>query len=336
MIAMSRRRTVTLAVGGALVLSGVLAGCTGGDQEEVTIGLVTKQEENPYWVEMREIAQETADERGATLVTATGSSDVDVAGQVEAVRSMIDDGVDGLLIAPTDSTELNEVLTQARDAGVIVIALDTPVDPIDTVDGFFATDNVEAGRLIGEYAAAKAEDLGLDPQVAMLNLAPGIASGEDRHAGFLEGFGLSEGSPEIVAEADTEGDRELGESAMAEILASAPDVNVVYTVNEPAALGALDALEAANRNLDEVVLVSINGGCVAMKGPVRGGQINATVQQFPQNMAREGVNAIVDAVRDGTAVPAHLDTGIQLITDDPAEGVDSRDTAYGVRNCWGG
>src|SRR5262249_30081940 len=148
---------------------------------------------------------------------------------------------------------------------------------------YFATDNFEAGRLAGEYAEAKAEELELTPQVATLDLAPGISSGEERHNGFLEGFGITADSPELVASVDTEGDRELGELAMTAVLEAHPDVNVIFTVNEQAALGALTTLKAADIDLDEVVLVSVDGGCQAIKGPVRDGEIHATVQQFPEN-----------------------------------------------------
>lgn len=112
------------------VLSGLtLAGCTGDEQEPVSVGLITKQEENPYWVSMRDVAQETADELDVDLITATGTSDTDVASQEAALADMVADGVDGILIAPTDPVALLPSIQEARDAGVLVIALDTPVDP---------------------------------------------------------------------------------------------------------------------------------------------------------------------------------------------------------------
>jgi fructose transport system substrate-binding protein len=179
--------------------------------------------------------------------------------------------------------------------------------------------------------------MGIEPKIAMLDLAPGTtdSSGELRHAGFLDGFGISADDPAIVAMADTEGNKELGEAKMAEILATHGDVNIVYTVNEPAALGALDALNDANVDLSRTILVSIDGGCRAIKGAVRPGDIDATAMQFPENMAREGVRALATAIRAGENLPGNLDTGVQLITGDPAPGVKSRDVAYGVRNCWG-
>ncbi len=314
-------------------LAATLLACS--EEPEVTIGLITKQEVNPYWVTMREVAEETAEDSDVELLTATGTSDVDVESQKRALEQMVADGAKGILIAPTSSTELVPEIKAAQELGVIVIAVDTPVDPLDAVDAFFATDNAEAGRLVGQYASVKAQQMRLDPKIAMLDLAPGIRSGELRHNGFLDGFGLSDGDPAIVATTDTEGDRDIARARMSEILSETPEVNVVYTVNEPAALGALDALKEAGADLDRTILVSIDGGCRAMKNAVRPGEIDATAMQFPANMAREGVRALANAIREGEALGGNLDTGVRLITGDPAPGVELNDIAYGVRNCWG-
>jgi fructose transport system substrate-binding protein len=321
-------RSVTLA-GFAISLTA----CS--EEPEVTIGLITKQEVNPYWVTMREVAEETAKDNNVNLLTATGTSDIDVESQVRALEQMIAEGAKGILIAPTNSTELLPAIEAARRAGVLVIAVDTPVDPPDAVDAFYATDNEAAGRLVGQYASVQAQELGLDPKIAILDLAPGISSGELRRQGFLDGFGISGDDPAIVATVDTEGDRELGAQRMAEILAQTPDVNVVYTVNEPAALGALDTLKEADVDLGRTILVSVDGGCRAMKNAVRPAEIDATAMQFPANMAREGVRALANAIREGEALGGNLDTGVRLVTNDPAPGVESNDIEYGVRNCWG-
>ena len=314
-------------------LAATLVACS--EEPEVTIGLITKQKVNPYWVTMREVAEETAEDNDVDLLTATGTSDVDVDSQKRALEQMVADGAKGILIAPTSSTELVPEIEAARELGVLVIAVDTPVDPPDAVDAFFATDNAEAGRLVGQYASVKAQQMGIDPKVAMLDLAPGIRSGELRHEGFLDGFGLSGGDPAIVATADTQGDRDLARARMSEILSETPEVNVVYTVNEPAALGALDALKESGADLDRTILVSVDGGCRAMKNAVRPGEIDATAMQFPANMAREGVRALANAIREGEALGGNLDTGVRLVTGESAPGVESNDIAYGVRNCWG-
>lgn len=327
-----RRRVAAVALTAATMLA--LAAC-GPGEDPVTIGLITKQEENTYWVTMREVAERVAAQNDVELVTATGTSDVDVASQQAAMEEMIADGVDGILIAPTSSTELNPLIAQAREAGIIVIALDTPVDPVTAVDAYYATDNLRAGELAGQYAAAKAGQLGLTPVILTLDLAPGIESGIQRLEGFFTGFGIEASDPAVVATADSEGDRELAATATAQAYAANPDINVVYAVNEPAAFGALDALGDAGADLSRIVLVTVDGGCDAIKDGVRPGRIDATVQQYPENMAREGVLRIADAVRGGERPSGYLDTGIALVSGDPAPGVSSENVEFGVRNCWG-
>jgi fructose transport system substrate-binding protein len=324
-----------LALGAIAGVAAVATACGGDEEERVTVGLITKQEANPFWVTMREVAQDTADDDNVDLLTATGRSDVDSQSQVRALEDMTRRGAKGILIAPTDSEAVVPAITAARRAGVTVIAVDTPTDPESAVDALFATNNRRAGRLIGRYARAKAEDEGIEPRIAMLDLAPGIASGEQRHDGFVEGFGLEDDAPEIVGSADTEGDEAKGRAAMERLLRSDPDINVVYAVNEPAAFGAADALEAAGKGEDDVILVSVDGGCDAIKDGVRPGVIDATAQQFPENMAREGIEALATAARGGAAPSGYLDTGVELITGDPVDGVESEDVAFGVRNCWG-
>ena len=324
-----------LALGGATVLGLGVAGCGGDDDAELSVGLITKQEANPFWVTMKEVAQDTAGDEGVELLTATGRSDVDFESQVAALRSMTERGAKGILIAPTDSQAVVPAIEEARRAGVTVIAVDTPTDPRSAVDALFATDNAAAGRLIGRYARAKAEEKGLEPRIAMLDLAPGILSGQLRHRGFLEGFGIADGAPQIAGSVDTEGDEAKGRTGMAQLLKRDPEINVVYTVNEPAAFGAAAALAEAGRDQDDVILVSVDGGCDAIKDGVRPGRIDATSQQYPENMAREGVEAVVRSAEGGRKPSGYLNTGVQLITDDAADGVSSRDVAFGVRNCWG-
>lgn len=332
---MMTRRPRRAALVGAAVLGLALGvtGCTG--RAPVTLGLITKQQDNPYWHTMTAVAQETAGKDHVNLLVASGSSDVDVEAQRAALASMVRQGASGILLAPNSSSGLNEAIEEARAAGVTVIALDTPVVPADVVNATYATDNERAGRVVGAYAAAKVRQLGLTPKVALLNLAPGIASGEARREGFLAGFGIAAGSPQIVAEFDTEGNRERGRAAMAQAWSEHPDITVVYTVNEPAALGALDALRAAGADLARVVVVSIDGGCSVVRSVLRGGDLDATAMQFPQNMAREGVSTLAAAARGGPVPSGSLDTGVELVTGDPAPGVPSRDVPFAVRTCWG-
>jgi fructose transport system substrate-binding protein len=300
-------------------------------QPQPIIGLITKTETNPFFVKMREGAAQAAAARNAKLMTAAGRFDGDNASQVTALENMVAAGVKAILIVPSDSKAIVPAIRRARAAGVLVIALDSPTDPLDAADALFATDNFKAGLLIGRYA--RAARAGKAARIATLDLAPGIAVGKLRHDGFLQGYGIKEGDSSLVCSADTQGDQAKGQTAMENCLQRSPDVDVVYTVNEPAAAGAHRALRAAGR-AQNVLIVSIDGGCAGVRN-VKAGLIAATAQQYPLKMAALGVEAAVEYAKSGKKVSGTVDTGVTLITDKPMNGVESKDTTFGMDACWG-
>ncbi|MEU1469926.1 substrate-binding domain-containing protein [Streptomyces sp. NPDC005761] len=311
--------------------SGSGSDSAGSGSGGVKVGLITKTDTNPFFVKMKEGAEKAAKESGAQLISSAGKFDGDNAGQVTAVENMVASGVKGILITPSDSKAIVPALAKARAKGILVIALDSPTDPQSAVDALFATDNLAAGELIGAYA--KAAMKGKAAKIATLDLAPGVAVGVQRHNGFLKGFGLGDKDPSIVCSQDTGGDQAKGQTAMENCLQKAPGINVVYTINEPAALGAYTALKAKGRERD-VLIVSVDGGCAGTRA-VKDGKIAATSQQYPLKMAAEGVKAVVSYAKDGKKASGYTDTGVSLITDKAQAGVESRDTAHGLDNCWG-
>jgi fructose transport system substrate-binding protein len=332
-----------LAIGAATAIAVGVAACGsdngssggGGGQEQVTIGLITKTEANPFFVKMKEGAQAQAKKDNVKLLTASGKSDTDNASQVTALENMTTQGAKGILDVPADSKAVVPAIKKARDAGVIVIALDTPTEPQSAVDALFATDNLKAGELIGQYAKAKAKEMGITPKIAMLDLAPGISVGQLRHDGFLKGFGIKEGDPQIVGAAPTLGDTAKGQAAMETLLQKDPGINVIYSINEPSGFGGANALKAAGKDPKDFILVSVDGGCDAIKRGIKTGVIDATSQQYPLKMAALGVQKIAAAVRGGEKPSGYTDTGVNLITAEPVKGVPSKDAAYGTENCWG-
>src|SRR5690242_12201431 len=159
-----------------------------GAQQPV-VGLITKTESNPSFVKMREGALRAAQANGLRLITGAGKNDGDNASQVTAIENMTAAGARVILITVNDAKAIVPALRRARAKGVVVIALDSPPDPADAVDALFATDNYEAGLLIGRYARAA---LGAaKPRIATLDLLPGHPVGAQRHNGFLKGMGLA-------------------------------------------------------------------------------------------------------------------------------------------------
>jgi len=326
--------TTTSKLGAALMAGSLVLGltaCGGSGSDTVKIGLITKTDSNPFFVHIREAAQAQAEQDGAELIAVAGAFDGDNEGQVAAIENMIGQGVKGILITPNSSTGVLDAIKKARDAGVVVIALDTATEPEDAVDATFATDNRAAGVAQGKWVRAALGDT--PPQVLVLDGTPGGTVDTFRHEGFLEGFGLTENSPEIVGRENTNGDQTKAQTAMENLLQRAPGANAVYTINEPAAAGAYQAIQSAGR-AGQIVIGSIDGSCTGV-ADVKAGKIGATVMQFPAKMAELGVQAVVKFAQDGTKPSGFTDTGSELITDRPVPGIESKDTAWGEQNCWG-
>ena len=308
--------------------------------EEPIVGLITKTDTNPFFVKMKEGAQQRAKLKGAKLLTAAGRADGDNAGQVTAIENMVAAGAKAIMITPSDSKAIVPAIKKARAAGVLVIALDSPTEPQDATDALFATDNFKAGLLIGQYA--KAAFAGKPARIAMLDLFPGHPVGIARHNGFLAGYGAPGISAktvgpaktaDVVCMADSFGDQGKGQTAMENCLQKNPDINLVYTINEPAAAGAYKALKALGKEKN-VMIVSVDGGCAGVRD-VKAGVIAATSQQYPLNMAGLGVEAGVEYAKNGKKASGYVDTGVTLISDKQQPGVESRDTAFGLNSCWG-
>ena len=345
-----------LAVGSALALAMSIAACgddsdggsAGGGGDDLKVGLITKTETNPFFVKMKEGAEAQAQEVGAELQSFAGKKDGDNESQVAAVESLISAGAKGLMITPSDSEAIVPSLDKARQAGLLVVALDTQTEPADAADITYATDNYAAGLAIGKWAKGTFEQAGKEAKIAMLDLNPdGVSVDVQRDQGFLEGFGVDvkdktkigdEADPRIVGHDVTDGAEEGGRTAMENLLQKSPDINLVYTINEPAAAGAYEALKAVGKDKD-VTIVSVDGGCPGVEN-VKSGAIGATSQQYPLKMSEMGVDAIAAFAKDGSKPQApggktFIDTGVTLITDKPVDGVESKDTAFGLENCWG-
>jgi fructose transport system substrate-binding protein len=306
------------------------------------VGLITKTNTNPFFVKMKEGFQAKAKELGLTAQAYAGKADGDNDGQVAAIEQLIAAGAKGILLVPSDSSAIVPTVEKARKGGILVITLDTPLDPVSAADANFATDNFKAGELIGAWAKATLGERAKTAKIATLDLAPNKPTVDYlRHNGFLTGFGIAVKDPKHYAQSDsqqivgsdvTAGSDEGGRTAMEKILQKADHIDVVYAINEPAADGGYAALKAAGKEKG-VLVVAVDGGCPGVKS-VKHGVIGATSQQYPLLMASKGVEAVAEYIKTGKK-PVSIDTGEQLVTDHPVPGVPSIDTTEGAKLCWG-
>ena len=361
-----RRRGAAVAVVLAAAASLTLSACGGsadsgsdtgtGGGKTTAVALITKTSTNPFFLAMKKGAEDEAAKDGVTLTYAAGAADGDEDGQVKAIEAAVARGDQGILIAP-NGPGVNAAINNARKQGLYVIALDTPPDPADTVDITFATDNFKAGLAIGKWAAAKQD--GKPANIALLDLYNDKVVSVDigRDQGFLTGMGIDLKDPKkngdedksgkytggkggdytIACNEPTKGAQDLGKTAMETCLSKTKNIDLVYTLNEPAAAGAAEALKAAGVT---ATIVSVDGGCSPGIADVKAGIIGATAQQYPVKMAELGVKAI-KTIADGGAKPANspgvdfFDTGVALVTDNPVDGLESITSADAEKICWG-
>ncbi|MEX0345471.1 MAG: sugar ABC transporter substrate-binding protein [Rhizobiaceae bacterium] len=342
------KKTLIASTLGAMALGAAFATQAQAASHAISACLITKTDTNPFFVKMKEGATAKAEELGIELKSYAGKFDGDHETQVQAIETCILDGAKGILLTASDTSSIGSSVKQARDAGLLVIALDTPLDPADSADATFATDNYLAGLLIGQWAKGQLGDAAADAKIGLLNInisQPTV--GVLRNQGFLEGFGIDLGDPgkwgdetdsRIVGHDVSDGSEEGGRKGMENLLATDAGINVVYTINEPAAAGAYEALKSLGREND-VLIVSVDGGCPGVQN-VKDGVIGATSQQYPLLMASLGIEAIKKWAEDGskpenTPGKDFFDTGVGLITDKPVDGVESISVEKGLELCWG-
>jgi fructose transport system substrate-binding protein len=333
----------------AATLALAASGVGSAQDDRILVGLVVKDLDNPFFVKMIEGAQAKAAELGNIEVQPlAGQDSADNEGQVEAIENLIASGAKGLLLTASDSKGIVPTVEAAKEAGMLVIALDTTLDPPDAAQATFATDNYLAGKLIGQWAAGHLGDAAADAKIAAINDSTLQTSVDvQRNQGFMEGFGVDvkdasiwgdEDDPRIVGQDVSNGTQELGRTAMENLIAAHPDITVLHTINEPTANGAYLAIESAGLT-DQITIVSVDGSCAGVKD-VADGKVGATAMQFPIDMAGLGVAAVAQFAADGTLPEpseglSFYNTGVALITDQPVEGLESYDTTWGLDHCWG-
>jgi fructose transport system substrate-binding protein len=321
------------------------------------VALILKEFTNPYWITMQKAAEAEAKKLGVQLQVTAGNSDDDTTSQITQIENAVAAGDAGIIIA-LNGDAVNNALLKARDAGLVVVALDTPPIPGSVADVTYATDNMAAGELDGKWMAAKLD--GKDADIALLDdLADQVITVDiDRDHGFLQGMGIPIGDAKvngkeptsgkytggkggnyaIACQLPTNGSQTGGQKAMETCLSKDPNINVVYAINEPAAQGAVQALKTAGK-INDVSIVAIDGGCTNLSF-IKSGEVDATAGQFPGKMAVQGVDAIAKFVKTGTkptnqSGQDYFNTGTQLYTNDPQTGVDSIDASQAQSVCWG-
>ena len=345
---------LSAAFGVAACNRGSSSDAAGGGEAPVGVVLITKDSTNPFFVAMQKGAKADAAKNNVKLTVASGKQEGDDQGQITAIEDAIARGDKGILITPM-STGVNAAIKKARDAGLYVIALDTPPDPAETVDITFATDNREAGKLDGQWAASTLD--GKAATIALLDLFSDkiVSVDYDRDQGFLEGMGIDVKDPKKNGDEAKTGKYTGGkggdytivcnEAGQAPRTAAAPrwrsasprtrtSTSSTRSTSPPPSAPTRRSRPRARRPSS----CRSTAAAPASPGEERGDRCDRAA--VPPEDGHEGMEAIAKVARGGekpTPDPglAFKNTGVALVTDKPVEGVESITSAEGAKLCWG-
>jgi len=302
-----RTRTTLLAVLVLAILASALAaGCQrgggGGEGGGPRIGLSISTLNNPFFVTLRNGAQDAAKKEGAELVVADAQNDA--ATQQDDVQNFVTQQMDAILVNPVDSESIVPAVQAANQANIPVIALDRGAAGGE-IATLIASDNVEGGRMAGEELIRL---VGSGP-VAQLEGIPGASPTRDRGQGFEETINAQE-AVELVASQTANFDRAEGLNVTENILQSNPEIKGIFAQNDEMALGAVRALgDQAGTDVKIVGFDAIEDALNA----IQDGKMNATVAQQPDKIGSLGVENAMKVI-DGESVPKNIPVEVKLVT----------------------
>lgn len=250
------------------------------DLQNALVGFAqSEREANPFRIAETESIKAEAERLGIELITTNAESDLNK--EITDIQSMVDQGVDVLIISPLASEGLDPALDYAKEAGVPIMTIDrllTTKEACTDYIGWVGSDFVEQGR---RAADAMIRETGDEGNLAILLGAPGVNVTTDRNQGFLEQLEEEGSSLEIVAQQAANYERALGQSVTEQLITSNPDITAIYAHNDEMALGAVAALDAAGYAPGDVDIITIDGTLGAVQGIVDG-WVSGVIESNPR------------------------------------------------------
>ncbi|MGH9882229.1 MAG: sugar ABC transporter substrate-binding protein [Pyrinomonadaceae bacterium] len=312
-----------------LILLGILSinfmNCQRGQEQAggaPRIAFVMKTANNPFFIEMQKGAEDEAKKLGVNLIVQAAEREVDVEKQMQIVENLLQTKIAALCVTPSGSREIVPAINKANSANISVVIVDTRVDAKTLSDAkgkiatFIGSDNYEGGKLAGERIA---KQLGGKGKVAVLEGIPGHETGDSRLKGFRDALKATPGI-EIVASQTANWERDQGFNVFQNILQSHPDVQAVFACSDLMALGALEAIAAAKKT-GQIIVIGFDASDEARKA-VLDGTMDATVAQSPATMGAMAVENAYHLIK-GEPVKEEMVVPIKLITKENAASTDA-------------
>ena len=280
--------------------------------EPILIGYATKSATNTGWIIINNGAQQAADDYGVELMMIGPPKENDIAGQLGVVEDMINSGVDGLAIAPTDSAGIVSVVEKANEAGIPVVAVDTGIAGGE-IASHVATDNYAAAAVGGEWMG---EQLGGTGNVVMINGMVAQETGAARRDGFYDAITSKYPDINIVTEITADWQAEKALAGIEDAMQANDQIDGVFCAWDGGTIAVLSALEQAGIN-DEVVLLGFDCDPNALAAMLEN-KVDGDVAQFLYQIGYQGIEAAIKAAM-GEEVEARIDTGTMIVTPENAE-----------------
>ncbi|MEV5115963.1 ribose ABC transporter substrate-binding protein RbsB [Peribacillus frigoritolerans] len=268
--------------------------------KDVKVGVSISTLNNPFFVSLKDGIEKEAKEKGMK-VTVVDAQD-DTAKQISGIEDLILQKVDVLLVNPTDSAAISSAVKDANDAGIPVITIDRSSDEGD-IETFIASDNVAGGEMAAEYLV---KELGEKAKVVELEGVSGASATRERGKGF---HNIADKQLEVLTSQTAEFDRTKGLNVMENILQGNKDIQAVFAHNDEMALGAIEAIKAAGK---DIIVVGFDGNDDALKA-VESGELKATIAQQPALIGKEAVNA-AEKILKGDKVDDTISVPLKLVT----------------------
>ena len=300
----------------AVFVAGLSWACNRGDGagDAPSVALVLKTLNSPFFIELEAGARQAADSLGIELVVQAPDREIDVERQMQIIENLLQTGIDVLTLTPSGSREIVSAIAEANQAGVPVVIVDTRADAQAlaeaeaTIATFIGSDNVDGGRIAGRFVA---EALGGQGRVAVVEGIPGHETGDSRLRGFREVIAEHPGIS-IVASQTANWERDQAFNVTQNMLQSHSDLQAIVAANDMMALGAVEAIAAAGRTGD-VLVVGFDALDEARQA-IREGRMAATIAQHPRDMGRLAIESAW-SILQGDTVPAEQPVGIELVTE---------------------
>jgi D-allose transport system substrate-binding protein len=304
--------TMTACGGSKTTPSGSTSGQETGSNTETKAeyAVVLKVLSSPFWQSMRDGILEEAEKQGIKVDIYAANSEDDVEGQVTLLENAINKGYKAIGVAPISADNLVPAVAEASKKGIYVINIDAKLN-LDrlkelggAVQAFVSTDNKAVGRMGAEYII---EQIGGSGQVAIIEGKAGAASGEDRKAGATAAF--LEAGVELVESQPADWDRTKAYDLATNYIAKYPDLKGIYACNDTMAMGALEAVKAAGK---DIVVVGTDGNDDAVAS-VKAGELSATVAQDPAQIGRRGVQLMLEVVKAGKPIDVNAEPQMESV-----------------------